>query len=433
MTPDAVPSDPGDGSVGPAGGGGMPPQGDGTPGRALMAFVGLAVAILIVGLVVWISSGGADDAVPSASITPQPATSAPVVTTAAPTVPTTAPPTPAPTPAPSTAPPTTTPPTPARPVFVLPEPGADAWTVPSDYDPVAPEMTLRLAATSGDLRVFDGVVDQLRCVGVVGPGDAVTTWCGPENVATRFIADRGAEPIVVELGAATGSATIAVQSPGWTLGSNGCSDPMATMLAGVNPGALAVTDVICRGDEAFLGVGASLFGPGVAPDGGGILAATGTEGWDVVDFGTSIDCSGQADGVDRCALFGVESELFEALLPLPPADVLGTTSVDIVGVSDRTADVEAWIGGVTDPAEIEAIVTGRLVDPEAEAPAVTRRADTLQFGRLQLLVVEIPQLDDSIATETWAIWIGSIEETSGVTAFSWSTCARGVTGDGLCV
>jgi hypothetical protein len=31
------------------------------------------------------------------------------------------------------------------------------------------------------------------------------------------------------------------------------------------------------------------------------------------------------------------------------------------------------------------------------------------------------------------VWIGSVEDNVDVTAFSWSTCARGVTGDGLCV
>ena len=255
----------------------------------------------------------------------------------------------------------------------------------------------------------------------------------PRDLATAFVADRGLEPLVIELGAEIGNVTIEPRTAGWTLGSNGCSDPMTTILAGVDPGALPITDVICRGDEAFLGIGTALFGPGIAPDGGGILAATGDEGWAVLDFGTSIDCANQPDGVDRCALFGVEVELFEALLPLPPTEVLGDTAVDVVGVTDRSADVEEWIGDVTDPGEIETIVVDQLVDPDAELPASTRRADRLQFGRLQLLVVEIPQPDDSIATETWAFWIGALEETSGVTAFSWSTCARGVTGDGRCV
>ena len=119
--------------------------------------------------------------------------------------------------------------------------------------------------------------------------------------------------------------------------------------------------------------------------------------------------------------------------PLPSVPVLGETSVDIVAVTDETAQVETWIGDTTDPGEIETVVVGQLVDPAAEVPAITRVDTNVQSGRYRLVVVEIPQLDDSIATETWAIWIGSSEQTRGVTAFSWSTCARGVTEDGLCV
>jgi hypothetical protein len=295
-------------------------------------------------------------------------------------------------------------------------------------------MTLGLAASDGDIRVYDGVVDAMRCVGVVGPGDAVTTWCGEADAATGFVADRGLEPVVIELGADVGSASIHPQAAGWTIASNGCSAPMATILAAVAPGARAVTGVICRGNEAFVGIGTTFIGPDLAPDGGGALVGAGDEGWiDISGMGTSIGCGGWPDGVDRCALFEVEFELFEALLPLPPVDVLGEPSVDVTAITDRTAEVESWIGDTIDPPAIEAIVTEQLVDPDAEVPATTRRADQLGSGRRQLLIVEIPQLDDSVRTETWAVWIGSVEENAGVTAFSWSTCARGVTGDGLCV
>lgn len=303
MTMDHDASGRSDGSHGGSNAGANPPfDDDATPlppepvrrqPRALMAFVGLAVVVLVAGLAVWVSSGGADDEVTSASVPPSPTVGTTVPgsvatpsTAAATAPPTTAPPTTPSTMPASTAPPTTAPPTTAPPAFTLPEPGAETWTVPSDYAPVAPEMTLDLATTSGEVRVYDGVVDQLRCVGVVGPGDAVTTWCGPPNLATSFVADRGLEPVVVELGAAAGSATVQVPQVGWTLGSNGCSDPLATILGGVDPGALPVTGVIRRGDEAFLGIGASFFGPGIAPDGGGILAARRDEGWVVLDFGT---------------------------------------------------------------------------------------------------------------------------------------------------
>lgn len=404
-------------------------RGDGS-NLALIAFVVIAIGVLVAGIVVFVASGGADDEFSSASIAPFLTGDAAVVasTTVPPTVVITTPPTTEPL-VPATTAPSTTPTTDPT-TLLLPEPGAETWTVTSDF---IPDMTLRLAATEGDIRVFDGVADGRRCVGVVGPGDAVTTWCGQVNVATSFLADRRPEPVVIDLGADTGSVTIEPQVAGWTLGSNGCSAPMATILDGVDPGALPVTGIICRRNEAFIGIGSALFGPGIAPDGGGILATSRDGGWTVLDFGTAIDCAGQPAGVERCALFGVEADLFEAVLPLPPVPVLGESSGDIVGVTDKTAEVEAWIGGTTDPSEIEAAVVGQLVDPAAEVPATTRTAGALQSGRYRLVVVEIPQLDDSVATETWAVWIGTTEQTRGVTAFSWATCARGVTDDGLCV
>ncbi len=406
------------------------------PPWALTAFVGVAVLVLIIGFVVWV--GGRGDEVTTATTAslvtgttlPDATTTTDSTTTSTSTSTTSTSTSTSTTVSPSTVAPTTEPPL----AFVLPEPGATTWAVPSDFDPIRPGITLELATTEGDIRAFDGVVDDARCIGVVGPGEAVTTWCGPAGLQTSFLADRGLEPLLVEVGATAGSIAVAPQVAGWTLASNGCAAPVSTILAAVDPGALPVTDIICRGDEAFVGIGSTWIGPDVAPDGGGVLVGGGDEGWDVIGgFGTSIDCGGWPDGVDRCTLYGVQFELFEALLPVPPADVLGASAVDVVDVADRTADVEAWIGDETDPDAIESILVDQLDDPDAEVPASVRRAELLQFGRLEILIVEIPQFDDAFRFETWAIWIGSLEETSGVTAFSWATCARGVTGDGLCV
>ena len=61
-------------------------------------------------------------------------------------------------------------------------------------------------------------------------------------------------------------------------------------------------------------------------------------------------------------------------------------------------------------------------------------ADRLGYGGVNLLVVQIPQLDDSVSTETWGVWIEALEETAGVVhAWSWFTCAHGVAGPGLCI
>ena len=417
------------------------------PTPALIALVAAAVVVLGVGLIVWLANRGGDD-IASAPVTLPPAivtsttpnTSSPATTstTSTSTTTTTSSTTTSTSSTSSTTTSTTstttstTPPTTTPPAFALPEPGAPSWTVALQ---TGQQATLALAATSGEVRIYDGVVGDLRCVGVVGPGEDLTAWCGPPDAATTLVADRSLEPLIVDLAPETGTVTVTSAPAAWTSAANGCSVPFATILAAVDPGAHAVTDLICAGDEAFVGVGSALFGPNLAPDGGGILVGAGDEGWNPIGgFGTSIDCAGWPDGVDRCALFDVESELFEALLPVPSPGVLGESALQVVDVTDVTADVEAWIGDATDPDEVASIVEAELVDPDAEVPATVRRSGPIRFGTVELVLVEIPQLDDAFRFETWAVWTGHTETNSGVVgAFRWATCTRGVTGDGLCV
>lgn len=295
-------------------------------------------------------------------------------------------------------------------------------------------MTLELAAASGGIAVYDGEADGLRCVGIVGPDDAFTSWCGEPDRPTTLVADRGIEPVLVDLGTATGTVSWTVLPSGWTAASNGCSAPLATIIAAAQPGSRSVQSVVCAGNDAFVGIGASLFGPDLAPDGGGILVARGTEGWDAINFGTSIDCADPGDGVDRCEQFGVESELFEALLPMPPVEVLGESAFQVTSSTNALADIETLVGDATDPDEIASILAEGLADPEAEVAATLRRSGPVASGSVELMVVEVPQADDAFRFETWAVWVGLGDGATGVTdAFTWATCDRGVTGDGLCV
>lgn len=412
--------------------------------RVLAALGGGAALILIIGLVVWFGTRGDDEITSSTEPSTVPTTSMPTTSpstapaTTAP--PTTAPPTttpvttaPATTTPPTTAPPTT-PPTTVPPDFELPEPGAPEWTVAIFQAGDVTEMTLRLVTSEGDVAVYDGAAGALRCVAVVGPSDEYTGWCGPAGLAVDFVADRGLSPWLVEVGADDGDVTLAARDSVWALPTNGCTDPMSIILGAVRPEALAVTGLVCADGEAFVALGPLLFGDRRAPDGGGVLVASGDEGWDLLGGpGTSIDCGGWPDGVNRCDLFDVDAELFEAVLPIPPADVQAV-GVDIVAMRSATDEVASWTGGETDPALIDAIVVAELVDPTAEVPATVRRAPVeVEGGRLDLLLVEIPLMDDSVATSSYAVWIGALEETAGVRAFTWATCARGVAGPELCI
>jgi hypothetical protein len=426
----------------PATGAVAPSTSDRPVPTGLLAFGAVAVVVLVVGLIVWIMSGDSDDttsqvttpaSAPVSTATTTPATAESTTTSSATSAPTTSTTTSTTSTTPSTTSTTTsTTPTTEPPEFALPEPGAPEWNVTLQ---TGQQLTLSLAASDGDVGVYDGVGDGLRCVGVVGPAQELTSWCGTPDVAATLVADRGLEALVVALPGGSEGVALSRQPAGWTLASNGCATPMATILAAARPGASAVTTVICAGDEAFVGIGSSLIGPDTAPDGGGILVVNGDEGWNpVAGFDTSAPCGDWPDGIDRCASFGVGSDLFEALLPVAPNELLGGSAVNVVSVTDQTGEVTSWVGDATDIDTITSLVTARLVDPEAEVVATVRSGGPLQDGRYELIVVEIPQFDDAFAFETWAVWVAPPDAGGGVqAAFSWGTCTRGVTGDGLCV
>jgi len=94
--------------------------------------------------------------------------------------------------------------------------------------------------------------------------------------------------------------------------------------------------------------------------------------------------------------------------------------------------VRTWIGTETDAAAIQAIILDQVTTPDDEAPADVRRASGVGEG-LDLLVVEVPAMDDSIRSTTWATWIDTGAATPVRRAFAWVTCARGIAGPDLCV
>ncbi len=411
-----------------------PPERAGAP-WILTAMGGFAALVLIVGFAVWI--GTRDDGVTTSSVV---SSSLPVVSsstsvpseTSTSTSTSTTTSTTSTTTTTSTTSTTTT--TVAPPAFALPATGDPTWTVDIFRVPDAAALTMNLVTTNGGVSAYDGEVGQQRCIGIVGSGDEYGGWCGflPDLTAGRFVTIQGITPWLVEYGATTGEVELVELDPQWRLPSNGCTEPAVSIIAAANLGPLPVTGLVCAGSEAFVGAGTLLFGDQGAPDGGGVLVGSGDEGWTTIGgFGTSIDCGGWPDGVDRCALFGVESELFEALLPIPPGDLL-TTGTDFPGMNDETATVRTWIGSETDPAAIEAIVIEQVTTPDAEAPADVRRAAGVGDG-LDLLVVEVPAMDDSIRSTTWAIWIDTGAATPVQRAFAWVTCARGIAGPDLCV
>jgi hypothetical protein len=406
----------------------------------LTALGGFAALVLIVGLLVWV--GTRDDG-PETSDTTTPA-----VTTAAPTTtastttaatttepptttaaPTTTEPTTMSAPTTTAAPTTTTEPVPTT---TVPErPTGDTWTVSSPFLADQPLEMTRVLQADG-LAVYDGEVTVgttlFRCAAVTFEGgDGWHESCGIGGVERRLVVVDGIDPWLVELGATPGTVTATRQEPSWTIPANGCGAPITTLAATADMAPAVIGAVVCVPGEAFVTFTPVWLQSG-PPDGGGMLLVEGDEGWNSTGFGTSIGCNDLPDGVDRCDEFGVEDELFDAALPIPPA---GLWTTDIIGVQDVTADARGWVGGETDPAAIADLVLARVGDPDAadEAPPTQQ---VVEMAALTLVVVEVRHLDDSIASTTHALWIDPTRSEHMIRATSWTTCARGVT-SGLCV
>jgi hypothetical protein len=410
--------------------------------RMLAVFGGIAALVLLIGVIVWVSSG--DEQVATSSTVPA---SAPVPTTIGAEATTTPPTTVAETTVPETTVPETTVPETTVPETTVPEttvpettvpagPSGDTWRITSPLFPDDP-FTLRRVAEVERLAAYDGMIrvtpTGIRCVAIVVDGDdAWHEWCGEPDRAVNFLTLDGIDPWIVEVGSAIGDIALTRQQPTWTLPMNGCTEPITTLISAALASPAVTTGVVCVPGEAFLSNSAVLLQPGPA-DGGGALVAGGDEGWDVLDYGTSIGCDVDFGGVDRCVLYGVVFDLFEAVLPIPPIEAL-TTATDIVEMSEQTVAVRSWVGSEADPATIETIIFDELNDPEAEVPATTRRAVGVgDMANLDLLLIEVPALDDSILSTTWAVWIDTDPPATVAKAFAWQTCARGMAGPGICI
>ena len=314
------------------------------------------------------------------------------------------------------------------PAFALPDPGAATWEV----NGIAGPMTMTKVANDAGIAVYDGTTDIARCLAVV---DSDGTWagaCADPGTAGTLATLRGITPWLIEYGSDVGQVTATAMPPTWTLASNGCSTPVANMLGAASIDPAMMGEAVCADGHAFVGLPNVLFGEGGPPDGAGMLMANGDEGWNVIDFGTGIDCPVLENGSDSCLTFGVDADLFEALLPLAPADF--QPSGDLAGITDVTDVARGWVGATTDLDTIEGIVLAQATEADAPIPPVVARSGPLGGGGLTLVVTtEQPQFDDSVLTVTWALWI----DTSGtgptvVRATNWVTCARGVS-DNLCI
>lgn len=395
------------------------------------------IAAIAVGFTLTASACGSGDVAAPATTTEAsapsaPATTAPPATTAG----TTAPATTSPTTSPTTAPPTTAPATTAPPATGNPFVG-DEVAVTSQF--FSAPFVMRRAGTADDLIAYDGISDDgsfaYRCVAVFRAGEGSwREWCNEPGFAGSFVVVDGIDPWLVDVGTEIGDVTLTRQPFDWAVASSGCDQPIVSIATAAALGPATVAGILCVDTEALLTYSSVFLQPGPA-DGGLALLSNGAEGWNLVNSGTSLDCDGYADGIDRCAIFGVDGELFGSL-PMPSAG-LAATQVLAIRVTDATATLAAVVSGAgaTDVDAIVDAITASLDPDEPEAtPVVTLRRGT-GWG-LDALVVEVPALDDSIRATVYHVWLdpGTDGEPARIVrAFTWLQCGRGIAGPDVCV
>jgi hypothetical protein len=299
-----------------------------------------------------------------------------------------------------------------------------------------PFMLERVGAFGG-LVVYDGEsVDgdfSLRCIAVGHDGDTTwTEWCALPGDSSSFVVVDGIDPWVVDVGADHLDVTMTQMPSTWAVTSSGCVDPIVMLIGAaevVRP--LAVTGAACVADDALVTYSGVYMQPG-SGDGGQVLLARGNEGWNMAASGTSITCPSVPTVCER---FDVDSELLEAISPIPSPEHLSAQS-NYVAVREVTSDVR---GMAADAADLDAItdaIVAEVTSADSESDPVVARHDGVAFNQYSLLVITVPLPDDSFAATTYAVWITTEtpEAPSAVhRAYAWDNCARGVADSQTCV
>jgi hypothetical protein len=303
---------------------------------------------------------------------------------------------------------------------------------------VNPFMLERVGAFGG-LVVYDGEsVDgdfALRCIAIGHDGDtAWSEWCALPGDSSSFVVIDGINPWVVDVGAEHLDVTMTQMPSDWAVTSSGCTDGMVTLVDAAEIAPAVATGIACAGSEAFMSYSSVFMQPG-PPDGGGLLLRRGDEGWNGDGGGTSTPCNDFPDGVDRCAQFGVQDEMGEAISPIPSPSQLAAQQ-DYIGVREVTGDVRAMATGAQDVEAVSEAIVNALTPADGEAAPAVARHDGVYFNQYSLLVVSVPAPDDSVGSTTWVVWIDA--ETPEVPAtvhraYAWDNCTRGLADSQTCV
>ena len=286
------------------------------------------------------------------------------------------------------------------------------------------------------MRVIEIVgADNTRCVAVIVAG--VTGWreaCAPAGAVRAFVAGTAGAPVVVELDASGAVISAAALDPGVAPLANGCRAGIGVLFASL-PESAAMTGLNCVDGAAIAGFGRVLVQAG--PVGGGIalLRDAGNGTWPAGDTGPSLSCARYAQ---TCANFRAQSELGEALLPVPPrgilidlvADELGTDLLDPRDSTERYAG----IGVVADENALYAAVDAAW---RSDGDDVSLSSPTFS-GEAPLVVTFSRIPDDAQGGSVLVVWYSRGGQGPRIeTVIEVIACSRGTTtledGTGVCV
>jgi hypothetical protein len=128
---------------------------------------------------------------------------------------------------------------------------------------------------------------------------------------------------------------------------------------------------------------------------------------------------------------GVDDELYDTALPIPPWGLIGARELDLDPV-EVTTEVREVTGGAVLPDEIAASVIARYDD---RSPGDGRDPVVDSFEEVGLVVVELTLPDDSTTQARYAVWYRPTEsgELRVERAFLIHVCGRGIAAPDMCV
>jgi len=210
----------------------------------------------------------------------------------------------------------------------------------------------------------------------------------------------------------------------------GCTAPVIDMAAPLDSNVM-VDGLICAGDSAMITVPPVLLQYGSENGLGYVLERAGEGTWSTSGGGTTFMCP--HDSIrSACEALGVDdADLMFAPLPIPPWGSIGAREHDLDPV-EITADIQNLTGDARTPDEIGAAVVAQYFAGDSTHSMPPFWDVDAALG---LVLVDIPQADDSIGSERYAVWYRPTDDGTPVVerAYRIASCSRGVAAPDMCV